>query len=60
VEANYMDFGSNDHTVFTDFGVDTYRPCSGGCSFSTNTSVTTVLVGLNWRWGGGGWGTGTW
>jgi outer membrane immunogenic protein len=55
LEGNYMDFGSNDHTVFTRFGA-----CTSGCVFTTNTTVATVLVGLNWRWGGTGGGTWGW
>ena len=62
VEANYMDFGSNDQTVYASNVVVNPTQsrylngnCLGGCAFSADTSVTTFLVGLNWRWGGGTW-----
>ena len=60
VEANHMDFGGFDRTVYDNYYYT--RPCFNGCTFNAETSVTTFLVGANWRWGGGGgaWGTGTW
>ena len=48
LEGNYMDFGSNDSTVFAP------GFCVVGCAFNAKTTATTVLVGLNYRWGG--WG----
>jgi outer membrane immunogenic protein len=51
LEGNWMDFGSNDHTL-----VDpTFTLCpAGGCAFNTKATAATVLVGVNYRFGG--WG----
>ena len=43
LEGNYMDFGSNDRTVFTPVA------CPAGCAFSTKATAATVLVGVNYR-----------
>jgi outer membrane immunogenic protein len=43
LEGNWMDFGSNDHTIFT-------PPCPAtGCFFNAKASAATVLVGVNYR-----------
>jgi outer membrane immunogenic protein len=49
LEANYMDFGSNDRNINNSFGT----VCASGCGVSTKATATTVLVGLNYRfnWG---------
>jgi len=49
LEANYMDFGSNDRHINRSFAT----ACAGGCGVSTKATATTVLVGLNYRfnWG---------
>jgi outer membrane immunogenic protein len=43
LEGNYMDFGSNNGTVF---GV---VACGAGCAYSTKATESTVLVGVNYR-----------
>jgi outer membrane immunogenic protein len=43
LEGNYMDFGSNNGTVF---GV---IACGAGCAYSTKATESTVLVGVNYR-----------
>jgi outer membrane immunogenic protein len=48
LEGNYMDFGSNDHTIF-----NVNCPNSVSCTFNTHAKAATVLVGLNYRWGWG-------
>ena len=47
LEGNYMDFGSNDHSVITPVA------CPAGCAFTTHAKAVTVLVGVNYRfnWG---------
>jgi len=47
LEGNYMDFGSNDHTLF-----DPVCP-AGVCTFNTHAKAATVLVGVNYRFGWG-------
>jgi len=47
LEGNYMDFGSNDHSLF---GV---AVCATGCVFNTHAKAATVLVGVNYRFGWG-------
>jgi outer membrane immunogenic protein len=49
VEANYMDFGSNDRNLTSPVGT----ACASGCAFSTKATATTVLAGVNYRfnWG---------
>jgi opacity protein-like surface antigen len=47
LEGNYMDFGSNDHTIFGT------TVCTAGCVFNTHAKAATVLVGVNYRFGGG-------
>lgn len=47
LEGNYMDFGSNDHTVFDPVN------CVAGCTFNTHAKAATVLVGVNYRFGWG-------
>src|SRR5262245_2895238 len=51
LEGNYMDFGSNDHTVITPL----VPLCAAGCAFNTKTTATSVLVGVNYmfEWGRG-------
>ena len=48
LEANYMDFGSNDRNISAPLTV-----CASGCAFSTKATATTVLAGVNYRfnWG---------
>jgi len=43
LEGNYVDFGSDDTTVFTPVA------CPAGCKVSPKTTGATVLVGLNYR-----------
>jgi outer membrane immunogenic protein len=43
LEGNYMDFGSNDHVVYTPV------VCAAGCAFSTKATAATILVGVNYR-----------
>ncbi|MGB8092308.1 MAG: porin family protein, partial [Pseudolabrys sp.] len=43
LEGNYMDFGSNNRTIFDPV------VCVAGCAFNTKTTATTVLVGVNYR-----------
>ena len=43
LEGNYMDFGSNDQTVFASVS------CPAGCAFSAKTTAATALVGVNYR-----------
>ena len=45
LEGNYMDFGSTDRNLVTPVG----SVCQFGCGFSTKTTATTVLVGVNYR-----------
>ncbi len=45
LEGNWMDFGSNDRTVFTPLAT----ACAAGCAFSTKATAATVLVGVNYR-----------
>ena len=45
LEGNYMDFGSNDRTVFTPVAT----VCAAGCVFSAKATAATVLVGVNYR-----------
>ena len=47
LEGNYMDFGSNDHTVFDPVN------CTAGCTFNTHAKAATVLVGVNYKFGWG-------
>jgi len=47
LEGNYMDFGSNDQTVFASVS------CPAGCAFSAKTTAATALVGVNYRFGWG-------
>jgi outer membrane immunogenic protein len=47
LEGNYMDFGSNDHTLFDPVN------CTAGCTFNTHAKAATVLVGVNYRFGWG-------
>ena len=51
LEGNYMDFGSNDHTIFGT------TVCTAGCFFNTHAKAATVLVGVNYRfnWGRAGY-----
>ena len=53
LEGNYMDFGGRDGTLFTPVGFLAPTVCQFGCAWSTKTTATTVLVGLNYRfnWG---------
>ena len=50
LEGNWMDFGSNDRTIFNQ-GV--FNQCLAGCTFNTKVTAATVLVGVNYRfnWG---------
>jgi outer membrane immunogenic protein len=50
LEGNYMDFGSNDHTVDP---LNLSGACPVGCTFNTHAKAATVLVGVNYRFGGG-------
>jgi len=45
LEGNYMDFGSNDHTIFNP------NCFNGVCDFNTHAKAATVLVGVNYRFG---------
>ncbi len=47
LEANFMDFGSQNHVIFEP------SLCSSGCAFNTQATATTVLVGLNYKFGWG-------
>ena len=49
LEANYMDFGSNNRNINTPVGTI----CDSGCAFHTKATAATVLVGVNYRfnWG---------
>ncbi len=47
LEGNYMDFGSNDHSVFDPVA------CPASCVFNTHAKAATVLVGVNYRFGWG-------
>jgi outer membrane immunogenic protein len=43
LEGNYMDFGTNNNTVFA-------GGCGAvGCGFNSKLTETTVLVGVNYR-----------
>jgi outer membrane immunogenic protein len=48
LEGNYMDFGSNDHTIFS-----VNCPNGVSCGFNTHAKAATVLVGVNYRFGWG-------
>jgi outer membrane immunogenic protein len=50
LEGNYMDFGSNDRTIFG----TAVCVAPAGCAFNTKTTATSILVGVNYRFGG--WG----
>ena len=45
LEGNYMDFGSTNRNLVSPVGT----VCEFGCGFSTKTTATTVLVGVNYR-----------
>jgi outer membrane immunogenic protein len=49
LEGNFMDFGSDNNTIFAPGVVG----CALGCAFNAKATATTVLVGVNYRFGWG-------